>query len=68
MIEDYFNEECLRSSNKFGETIVQNVCTLEEVRVPWEFEDWFGFVAIVVATIVVYIEIVKALIELKEGK
>ena len=68
MQDNYFNEECIRSSYKFGETIVQNVCTLEEVRVPWEFEDWFGFAAIVVAAIVVYLELVKALVELKEGK
>jgi hypothetical protein len=68
MKNDYFNEECIKSSYKFGETIVQNVCTYEEVRVPWDVIDWFGFVAILIAIMMLYIELLNTIKELKEGK
>jgi hypothetical protein len=55
---DYFNEECIKSSYKFGETIVQNVCTYEEVRVPWENHDWCGFFIILLSFVVALIKLI----------
>lgn len=68
MKNDYFNEECIKSSYKFSETIVQNVCTYEEVRVPWDVIDWFGFAVIILAYIVIVVELLNVIEELKEGE
>jgi hypothetical protein len=68
MQENHFNEECVRTSYKFKETIVQNVCTYEEVRVPWEFDEWFSFVAVIISFLIIYITILKTIIKLEKEK
>jgi hypothetical protein len=63
-----FNEECLYIYNKFGETVVQNICTYEKIVVSWGFGNWFNFIVVIFAIVAVYIEILKTIEELKKEK
>ena len=68
MKNNYFNEECLKSSDRFGERIIVNTCTYEEVRIPWDITSWFTFITIIIATLVVIYQIVDTLHYLKTNK
>ena len=68
MKNDYFNEECLYVYNKFGETVVQNVCTYKDVNVSWGFWNWFNFIIVIIAMASVLKEISGIIEEMKEGK
>jgi hypothetical protein len=43
--------------DRFGETVVQNVCTYEEVRIPWGVGGWFSFVAVTTAIFVIVLQL-----------
>lgn len=38
------NAECIKSSNRIGETIYYNICSGSTRAVPWGSMDWFGAV------------------------
>ena len=59
MTREYFNEDCLFVYDTFGETIIQNTCTYNEVRILWDFGQWLSFFAVIVAFFVIVINLVS---------
>ena len=53
----YFNNDCIRCSDRVGQTIIVNKCTYEEVRVPWTTWEWVTFGITVLALIIVIYEL-----------
>lgn len=60
-MNDYFNEDCIRASRKYSETIVQNICTYEEVRVPWDTIDWFSFFVVILAYLITFLSLIDTI-------
>lgn len=54
---DYFNDDCIRCSDRVGQTIIVNTCTYEEVRVPWSMWEWFTFGITIIALIIIIYEL-----------
>lgn len=53
----YFDSDCVKVYDHFGETVVQNVCTYEKVVIPWGFLEWLSFSAVLVAVSVICVNI-----------
>jgi hypothetical protein len=60
---EYFTEECLYSYDKFGETVIQNLCTYEEVHVPWSIFGWLSFVVVVIAWLIIFYKLIEMIFE-----
>jgi len=54
---DKLNEDCLYVYDRFGETIIQDVCTYDEVRITWDFFNWFSFVVVITAIFVIFLNL-----------
>ncbi len=57
MNKEFLNEDCLYVYDRFGETIIQDVCTYDEVRITWDFFNWFSFVVVITAIFVIVLQL-----------
>ena len=63
---EYFTDECLYAYDHVGETVIQNLCTYEEVHVPWSIFGWMSFAAVIVAYLVIGWRLFKMIFERDE--
>lgn len=47
-------EECITHYEPIGEIVYQNICTYEEVRVPWTVWEWFSFGVVIIAIVCIF--------------
>lgn len=47
--------DCLRSINNIGNNVVHNICSGEQVTIPWGSADWLGAIALSGVAVIVLV-------------